>query len=412
MLSDVYFPRINGVSTSIQTFRRELAKLGCRTLLVAPRYPQAFDDDGDVTRVDAWTVPFDAEDRLMRPRRLKASCRALARQFDLIHIQTPFLAHRTGVKLARELGVKVIETYHTYFEEYFHHYMPFVPRRAFRPIARAVSKAQCNAVDAVVSPSAPMADVLREYGVTAPLKIIGTGLELDIFRSGDGSRFRSTHRIPPERPLVLHVGRVAFEKNIEFLIDVFVEVRRQVPDALFIVAGDGPALGSLRRRAEKQGLDDSVMFIGYLEREKSLLDCYKSADVFTFASRTETQGLVLPRRWLPERRWCRPRSWALRIYSSTASLARSSRRRRGSRSPMRLSECCATRPCENDSARPGSASWQRTGPAAQWRKSCSSYIAPFGNGLDPRPRAPRLSRGRSPRGVAAGSSCRARPSAD
>jgi glycosyltransferase involved in cell wall biosynthesis len=293
MLSDVYFPRINGVSTSIQTFRRELAKLGCRTLLVAPRYPQAFDDDGDVTRVDAWTVPFDAEDRLMRPRRLKASCRALARQFDLIHIQTPFLAHRTGVKLARELGVKVIETYHTYFEEYFHHYMPFVPRRAFRPIARAVSKAQCNAVDAVVSPSAPMADVLREYGVTAPLKIIGTGLELDIFRSGDGSRFRSTHRIPPERPLVLHVGRVAFEKNIEFLIDVFVEVRRQVPDALFIVAGDGPALGSLRRRAEKQGLDDSVMFIGYLEREKSLLDCYKSADVFTFASRTETQGLVL-----------------------------------------------------------------------------------------------------------------------
>jgi hypothetical protein len=70
MLSDVYFPRINGVSTSIQTFRRELAKLSCRTLLVAPRYPQAFDDDGDVTRVDAWTVPFDPEDRLMRPRRL------------------------------------------------------------------------------------------------------------------------------------------------------------------------------------------------------------------------------------------------------------------------------------------------------------------------------------------------------
>jgi glycosyltransferase involved in cell wall biosynthesis len=293
MLSDVYFPRINGVSTSIQTFRRELAKLSCRTLLVAPRYPQAFDDDGDVTRVDAWTVPFDPEDRLMRPRRLRASCRALAGQFDLIHIQTPFLAHRTGVKLARELGVKVIETYHTYFEEYFHHYMPFMPRGALRPIARAVSKAQCNAVDAVISPSAPMANVLREYGVTAPLEIIGTGLELDIFRRGDGARFRSTHRIPPERPLVLHVGRVAFEKNIEFLIDAFVEVRRQVPDALFVVAGDGPALGSLRGRTEKHGIDDSVMFIGYLEREKSLLDCYKSADVFTFASRTETQGLVL-----------------------------------------------------------------------------------------------------------------------
>lgn len=293
MLSDVYFPRINGVSTSIQTFRRELDRLGCRTLLVAPRYPQAFDDDGDVWRVDAWTVPFDPEDRLMRPRRLGAVCRSLIGKFDLIHIQTPFLAHRTGVKLARSLGVKTIETYHTYFEQYFHHYLPLVPDQALRPFARAVSRAQCNAVDMVISPSAPMASVLRDYGIRTRIEIISTGLDLETFRAGDGDRFRETHGIPRDRPVVLHVGRLAFEKNIELIIDMFANVRRAVPDALLLIAGDGPALTALRARAARRGVEADVMFIGYLEREKALLDCYRCADVFVFASRTETQGLVL-----------------------------------------------------------------------------------------------------------------------
>ena len=293
MISDVYFPRINGVSTSIQIFRRELERLGCPTLLVAPKFEQSWDDDERTTRVGSRPVPLDPEDRLMFPRELLTACRNLAGQFDVIHIHTPFLAHWVGVKLAKELGVRSIETYNTYFEEYLHHYAPFVPRWALRAFARRLSRAQCGSVDAVISPSMPMADLLRGYGARSPIEVLATGLDLEQFEGGDGRRFRAMHGISEDRPVLLHVGRVAFEKNIGFILDAFSDVRAQVPDALLVIAGEGPALQALRKRAIASGLEDSVMFVGYLDRESTLLDCYRSANAFVFASNTETQGLVL-----------------------------------------------------------------------------------------------------------------------
>jgi glycosyltransferase involved in cell wall biosynthesis len=76
-------------------------------------------------------------------------------------------------------------------------------------------------------------------------------------------------------------------------VNVFADVRNQLPEALFVIAGEGPARESLRQLVARMGLPDSVRFVGYLDRNTSLLDCYAAADVFVFASRTETQGLVL-----------------------------------------------------------------------------------------------------------------------
>ena len=113
------------------------------------------------------------------------------------------------------------------------------------------------------------------------------------FEGGDGAAFRSHHGIAPDRPVMLLVGRVAHEKNIGFLLRVLAEVRRSVPNVLFIIAGEGPALPALQREAGRDGLAANTLFVGYLDRRGALLDCYRAADVFVFASRTETQGLVL-----------------------------------------------------------------------------------------------------------------------
>jgi len=99
--------------------------------------------------------------------------------------------------------------------------------------------------------------------------------------------------IAPQRPLVTYIGRVAHEKNIGFLIQVFREVLKSVPEALLVIAGEGPAREALRAQVAALGLAGQVHFAGYLERDGALLDCYAAADVFVFASRTETQGLVL-----------------------------------------------------------------------------------------------------------------------
>lgn len=298
-LTDVSFPRVNGVSTSIATFLKEYRQRGHETLLIAPSYEGlevgvAASSQGDVVRIPSRRIPFDPEDRFMRGKQVLAMAASLARQsFDILHIQTPFVAHRVGVRLAARLGIPAVETYHTYFQEYFHHYVPFMPHSMSRMISQRFSRRQCDRVDAVVVPSRAMEKALEDYGVTSPIHRIPTGLRLDELSNGDGDGFRRRRGIPPARPVVLNVGRMAFEKNLDFLLKVVAKVRRTVPDILFMLAGEGPAIPHLRKQVSKLGLDDHVLFIGYLDRQSELLDCYRSANAFIFASRTETQGLVL-----------------------------------------------------------------------------------------------------------------------
>jgi glycosyltransferase involved in cell wall biosynthesis len=295
MISDVFFPRVNGVSTSIRTFRRELHALGHTVTLIVPDYGVAHgDDDADIIRVPSRQVLFDPEDRLMRRDAILGLLPLLrTRGYDLVHIQTPFVAHYLGLHLARELGVPVLESYHTFFEEYLFHYIPFLPRAWLRALARRFSHRQCNAVSGVVVPSSAMLDVLCSYGVTTGIEIIPTGIELDEFRQGDGAAFRRQHGIAAQRPLLLFVGRVAFEKNIDFLLRMLVHVRQAQPEVLLVIAGQGPAVGHLRTMTQQLAMDQHVMFLGYLARDGALQDCYAAADLFVFASRTETQGLVL-----------------------------------------------------------------------------------------------------------------------
>lgn len=297
MLSDVYFPRINGVSTSIQTFRAELERLGLRVTVVAPSYPATditADNPSDTIRMPSRAVPLDPEDRLMRWQALADLDRRLTGvDIDLVHVQTPFAAHYAGLRLARLRGIPCIATYHTHFEEYLFHYIRFLPKAALRYAARTLARHQCNALDAVVVPSQPMAATLREYGIDAPLQVIPTGLPESQFVPGNGIRFRQAWGIGPERQVALFVGRAAFEKNIGFLLEMIDLARRQRPRVMLIVAGEGPALPALRRQAEALRLEDHVRFVGYLPRDGGLRDCYAAADIFTFASQTETQGLVL-----------------------------------------------------------------------------------------------------------------------
>ncbi len=294
MISDVYFPRINGVSTSIATFRRELEALGHEVHLIAPDYGLLTEDEHLIHRIPARAVILDPEDRMMKMGAVLAMRDWLHQaDFDIVHIQTPFLAHYLGVRLAKELGVPKVETYHTFFEEYLYHYVPFLPRRFMRFLARRLSSHQCNNLDGLVVPSASMLDVLRRYGIESHAEVIPTGLEPESFEPGNGPAFRLKHGIPAQRPVMAYIGRVAFEKNIAFLLKVAARIRQSMPDVLLVVAGEGPALSRLRREAGNLGISDNVSFVGYLDRRRELPDCYRAADVFVFASHTETQGLVL-----------------------------------------------------------------------------------------------------------------------
>ncbi|WP_455204260.1 glycosyltransferase, partial [Kaarinaea lacus] len=294
MLSDVYFPRINGVSTSIKTFKSELEALGHYVILVAPDYGNNNDHDSSIIRIPSLQVPRDPEDRFMKWRHIFNHTEHFKQQqFDVIHVQTPFIAHYVGISLSRQLNLPIVESYHTYFEEYLYHYVPFLPKAFMKSLARRFTRAQCNSMDAIVVPSTAMLAVLRDYGVSCKAEIIPTGLELNKFQNGNGVAFREKYNIPANRPTITIIGRVAFEKNIDFLLRVVKEVRKTIADVLLVVAGEGPALHSLKQLTLKLDLSNNVLFVGYLDRDSELLDCYRGGDVFVFASNTETQGLVL-----------------------------------------------------------------------------------------------------------------------
>src|SRR5690606_11865413 len=151
----------------------------------------------------------------------------------------------------------------------------------------------CNAVDGIIAPSQPLLDVLRRYGVGTPARAVATGLPATRFERAAGALFRARHGIAPERPVMLYLALVAFEKDIDFLLRMTAELRRKLPEVLLLVAGEGPALPSLQQMSLELGLQDHVRFIGYLDRDSELNACYRAADLFFFSSLSQTQGLVL-----------------------------------------------------------------------------------------------------------------------
>ncbi|MBS1197889.1 MAG: glycosyltransferase family 4 protein [Proteobacteria bacterium] len=292
MVSDVYFPRINGVSTSIQTFRHTLPEHGVDVRLVAPDYGQTDGQDW-INRVPGRVIPLDPEDRLLHWHATHKAVLKTAEDCDIIHTHTPFVAHYAGLSAARRLGLPIITTYHTLFEEYLQHYAPFIPAGMLRWQTRAWSRRQCNALDAIVVPSQAMQRRLEDYGVSTPMHILPTGIPLQQFAAGNGAAFRARHDIAADRPVALYVGRVAHEKNIPMLLQAMQTVRQQIPHALLLITGNGPAVEDLQKQAQQLGVTENTRFLGYLDRQQELPDCYAAANIFVFASRTETQGLVL-----------------------------------------------------------------------------------------------------------------------
>jgi 1,2-diacylglycerol 3-alpha-glucosyltransferase len=293
LISDVYFPRINGVSTSIQTVLRGLHRN--EACLIAPDYEAPWDDEGhDIIRIRSHPTPGDHEDRVMYGSEIRKLYRRLEhRDFNAVHIHGFGIAFYEGVRLAKHLNLPVLSTYHTNFDEYLPHYVSFLPAPVTRFGCRQMGIWQCNAVDAVIVPSHAMASTLKDYNVQSKMHVVPTGLHLDRFRSGNGPRFRKRYGIGSGRQVLLFVGRVAREKNVDFLIRMLAQVACRIPEVLLVIAGDGQDLDRCRNLAFSLGLARNVLFVGWLGRDTELMDCYAASNIFVFASRTETQGLAL-----------------------------------------------------------------------------------------------------------------------
>lgn len=292
-LSDVYYPRINGVSTSIRNSKINLERLGHSVHLIAPEYPFDTNKEKWITRIPSMSIPFDPEDRLMSYFKIRKLSNWIKKEnFDIIHIHTPFVAHYFGLHLKNFLNIPCVETYHTFFEDYLHLYIPWLPKIFSKWFARRLSKRQCNKVDAVISPSPQMADILKKYGVSTSCEVIPTGIQASFFTQRDKKVFRTQYNIPLNKKVLLYVGRVAKEKNIEFLINVLNVLSQEDKDIILMITGQGPAEQEIEKKIISLNLQEKVKKLPYLDQENELPQCYAGADIFVFSSKTETQGIV------------------------------------------------------------------------------------------------------------------------
>lgn len=289
IFTDSYLPYTSGVVRSIQTFTEELSNLGHDVFIFAPKYKNC-SEESRVFRFASIPSPTNRDFTLAVPfsPRLRPTIKRL--NLDLIHVHSPFLLGRLGARYARKLGIPLVFTFHTLYDQYVH-YVPFA-RSFTRELAQRISRDFCNQCDLVLVPTWVIGDYLRKIGVQAPIDRVPTGIKLADFQGGHRDWLRERFKISPQDRVLLFVGRLGQEKNIGFLMECFSLISREIQDTVLVLVGGGPEEEDLRNKAHELGISERVVFTGTLP-PGDVVHCYAGSDLFVFSSVTETQGIVI-----------------------------------------------------------------------------------------------------------------------
>ncbi len=289
LFTNNYLPFCGGVTISVETLRAGLEAAGHAAWVFGPRLAPA-EDPPRVVRypsIPAATYPGFA---LAIPYSRRIARLAAALDFDVFHAHHPFLLGPAARRFARRHRRPLVFTYHTRYEKYAH-YVP-LKQTLVEALAVRLSARFADTADAVIAPSAVVRDELQARGVRAAIAVVPTGVDLERFRPGDRRVARVGLGVPEDEPLVLYVGRLDREKSVDRVLLAFERIASTVPTARLMLVGQGTDADRLHRLARALPVRERIRFSG-VRPHRALPACYQAADVFLFASETETQGLVL-----------------------------------------------------------------------------------------------------------------------
>ncbi len=290
LFTNNYVPFCGGVTISVETLRRGLEARGHEAWVFAPRFPGTVADPPRVVRYPSVPAATYPEFPLAIPFARGLAARVRALDVDVFHAHHPFLLGPAAARLARRVGRPLVFTYHTRYDKYAH-YVP-LSRAVVERAAVALSVRFARRADAVVAPSARVRDELLRDGVRAPIAVIPTGVDLTRFVPGDQAAARRALGWAADEPVALYVGRLDREKSVERVLRAFDHVVATLPRARLMLVGQGKEAANLKALAARLPCAPRVSFLGARAHD-TLAVYYQAADVFLFASETETQGLVL-----------------------------------------------------------------------------------------------------------------------
>ncbi|MCL2818849.1 MAG: glycosyltransferase [Actinomycetia bacterium] len=297
LFSDTYKPEINGVVNSVLMLKEGLEARGHEVFVFAPGNPAA-EPEEHVFRTHATTLPILQERRLALPWSLKMWNTIRSLDLDIVHTHTEFGVGAFGFRARRQLGLPQVHTYHTVWEEYTHYLTRgrFFDQEARWVVADQTRRTLRN-VDHVIVPSMKTLELLAGYGVTNPISVIPTGVDLDRFSpatEADEPRLAALRRrfgTAGFSHTLLIIGRIAPEKSVVELLEMTLGYLQEHPDTCVLVVGDGPSLGELVTLAANSEVSDQIFFTGEVPWE-TVPDFYRISDIHIGNSSTETQGLT------------------------------------------------------------------------------------------------------------------------
>ena len=289
MFSDSALPVINGVSISVDALIQELRNQGHSVHLFAAKFPRHQDSDPNTYRLRSMNLPLTKNYPVAIPPYHPALRHFRRFQFDIIHTHTPFILGMVGLRWAESHDIPIVSTYHTLYDRYAH-YIPILPRRYVRFRIAKHTNFYYNRVAHVITPTDASEKWLLRHSVFSPTTVIPTGTLRRL--SLDRTESRTQLGLSPDTRMLLYVGRLAQEKNLTMLIRSVHRVLLNDPKARFWLVGDGPYRDECVRLARSLGVGDRIRFVGFVERSE-VDRYYAAADLFVFASISETQGLVI-----------------------------------------------------------------------------------------------------------------------
>lgn len=310
MMTNNYKPFTGGIQISVERQARELMRLVHEVTVFAPRYggTEQLDEEATERIIRYPTGKHKIENGMPYPTIFMGEIHEVFEneQFDCIHVHHPMFIGNCAVNLGKKYGIPVIFTYHTRYGDYLHYLKIFRreeeecfwKRNLFRLTKKvlipAYMKWYTNQCDLVLAPSEGMKQLVKEQGTNTPIQVFPTGLEEEFFvqNKKESRKIRETYG-GDRKYLLCTVSRLEKEKNPYFLLEGIAEMKKILRDNFrLLYIGEGGEKENLCRYAKKLGIEEEVCFLGNIEN-RQVKNYLNAADLFLYASKSETQGIVL-----------------------------------------------------------------------------------------------------------------------
>ncbi|MDR0321015.1 MAG: glycosyltransferase [Treponema sp.] len=297
LFTDCYTPQINGVVTVVRTLKTELEKLGHNAYVFTVQHPDAV-EEGNIYRTGSIQFSKEPQHRIgiFIAEQMIKKVRAL--NIDIIHAHTEFSLYLASRIVSRKLKIPSVHTMHTYYKDYLN-YAPFPLEFYFKKNLGAYFRRILRSQKCLIAPSVKIKSFLEDdCEITTPIRIVPNGIDLSLFYehsdsiNADSVNFRRTYNIADDDDLIVFVGRLGSEKNVETLLKNFKEIHSRRNKAKLMLVGDGPDKKALQTSCYELGLKDSVIFTGYLRWPDEIRLVYTASDIFMSASHTEVHPIT------------------------------------------------------------------------------------------------------------------------